>query len=111
MENKDKVYLEDMAENITILEGFLVGVSKAEFLKDLEKQFAAARALEIVGEASFKLSEEVKNKHSEIDRRGLKSMRNLLTHEYAYVDSEEVWKASQTDVPDLKAKILEILKN
>ena len=35
MENKDKVYLEDMAENITILEGFLVGVSKTEFLKDL----------------------------------------------------------------------------
>jgi len=75
----------------------------------LEKQFAVARALEIVGEASAKLSEDFRAGHPEIDWRGLKSMRNLLIHEYAYVDGEEVWKACQNDVPDLKAKIQSIV--
>jgi len=34
-------------------------------------------------------------------------MRNLLIHEYAYVDAEEVRKACQEDAPDLKNKIIE----
>jgi uncharacterized protein with HEPN domain len=35
-------------------------------------------------------------------------MRNLLIHEYAYVDADEVWKACQVDIPDLKEKIKKI---
>ena len=101
----DTAYVEDILENIKNLEIFLRGVTKDNFLADLEKQFAVARALEIIGEASAKLSEEFQSKYPEIDWRGLKSMRNLLIHEYAYVDAEEVWKACQEDVPGLKEKL------
>lgn len=110
MGNNDAVYIEDILENIENLEAFLRGVAKEDFFADLEKQFAVARALEIIGEASAKLSEDFREKHQEIDWRGLKSMRNLLIHEYAYVDAEEVWKACQEDVPDLKNKIIEAKK-
>ncbi|MCL5666494.1 MAG: DUF86 domain-containing protein [Patescibacteria group bacterium] len=109
MANAETAYLQDILDNIGILEKFLSGVGKDAFFSDLEKQFAAARALEIIGEASAKLSEDFRTKHPEIDWRGLKSMRNLLIHEYAYVDAGEVWKAGQNDVPDLKAKIKTIL--
>lgn len=34
-----------------------------------------------------------RSKHKEIDWRGLKAMRNILIHEYAYVDADEMWKA------------------
>lgn len=111
MDNKDIAYLQDILENVKILDGFLQNVSKEDFFGDLEKQFAVSRALEIAGEASAKLSENFRNEHSEIDWRGLKSMRNLLIHEYAYVDADEVWKACQVDVPDLKQKILKILES
>jgi uncharacterized protein with HEPN domain len=65
--------------------------------------------LEIIGEASGKLSKTFRDEHPEIDWRGLKSMRNLLIHQYAYVDADEVWKACQVDVPDLKQKISKII--
>jgi len=103
--NRDIAYIEDILENIKNLETFLGKATKEDFFADLEKQFAVARALEIIGEASAKLSEEFRDQHPEIDWRGLKSMRNLLIHEYAYVDAEEVWKACQEDIPDLKNKI------
>jgi uncharacterized protein with HEPN domain len=106
MGNKDTVYIDDILENIQNLDGFLRSVDREDFLIDLEKQFAVARALEIIGEASAKLSEDFRNQHPEIDWRGLKSMRNLLIHEYAYVDAEEVWKACQEDVPNLKSNLL-----
>jgi len=51
MDNRDAVYIEDILENIKNLEAFLVGVTKEKFFSDLEKQFAVARALEIIGEA------------------------------------------------------------
>lgn len=106
MDNKNIVYIEDILENIKNLEAFLHDATKEDFFSDLEKQFAVARALEIIGEASAKLSEDFRREHPEIDWRGLKSMRNLLIHEYAYVDAEEVWKACQTDIPDLKTKLV-----
>lgn len=102
MENRDLVYVEDILENIKNIEKFLNNVTKEEFFSDLEKQFAVSRALEIIGEASAKLSEDFQHQHKGIDWRGMKSMRNLLIHEYAYVDAEEVWKACKEDVPELK---------
>ncbi len=101
----NSVYLQDMLEHIEILETFLPGSDKQAFLSDVEKQFAAARALEIIGEASGKLSEEFRTAHPEIDWRGLKSMGNLLIHEYAHVDAEEVWKAYETDISSLKQQL------
>lgn len=101
----DRVYIEDILKNIAILESFLQGMTKEAFLSNLEKQFAAARAIEIIGEASGKLSDEFKTAHVHIDWRAIKAMRNLPIHEYAYVDAEEVWKAWEVDVPELKEKL------
>ncbi len=86
-------------------------MTKETFLSDLEKQFACARALEIVGEASAKLPEEFRLTHLEIDWRSMKAMRNVLIHEYAYVDPEEIWKTYISDVPLLKEKIKYPLSN
>ncbi len=31
-------------------------------------------------------------------------MRNVLVHDYSYIDADEVWSAVENDLPDLKAK-------
>ncbi|MBI5220767.1 MAG: DUF86 domain-containing protein [Candidatus Liptonbacteria bacterium] len=64
-------YLRDILENIWIVEQFIRGVTPEDFYSDLEKQFAVARALEIIGEASAKLSEDFRAKYTEVDWRGL----------------------------------------
>ena len=111
MAEEDVSYLQEISDHIHILESFMVGVAKEDFLNDVEKQFAVARAFEIIGEASSKLSEQFRGAHAEIDWRGLKAMRNLLIHEYAYVDADEVWKAWEEDIQGLKQHVEKFLQS
>lgn len=80
-----------------------------EFEEKWLEQDAMLRNFEIIGEASAHISEEIKEKYSEIPWREIKGMRNFITHEYFGVDLESVWNAAITDLPILKIQILEIL--
>ena len=98
-------YLRHIIEETEFILKETNNISKDNFYLNPVLKRAVVRSLEIIGEASAKLSEDFLSEHPEIDWRGLKSMRNLLIHEYAYVDAEEVWKACQTDIPNLKTKL------
>ncbi len=102
MPQHDHVYIEDIKINLDLLESFLLGVTYDMFVSDIEKQYAVVRTLEIIGEAVAKLSDAYKSEHVAIDWRGIKDMRNILIHEYAYVDPAEVWSVYQHDVPVLQ---------
>ena len=47
------------------VENFMRGVSKDDFFENREKQYAVLRALEIIGEATKNLSNELKAKNPE----------------------------------------------
>jgi uncharacterized protein with HEPN domain len=66
--------------------------------------------MEIIGEASDHISEEIKTKFSEIEWAQIKGMRNIFVHEYFGIDSRLVWEIIQHDLPDLKNKVATILK-
>ena len=51
------------------------GLSKEEFLDNKEKQYAVLRALEIIGEATKKLSDEMKAEYPEIQWSDIAGMR------------------------------------
>lgn len=65
--------------------------------------------LEIIGEASNNITEEFKEKHSNLNFRPAVSMRNKLAHGYDDVDLEIVWKTVTEDLPILKHQLLEHL--
>lgn len=55
-----KVYLEDILDSIKAVEEFTAGISCQEFCGDRKTFDAVARNLEIIGEASKKLPEDVR---------------------------------------------------
>ena len=74
---------------------------------------ATERQLMIVGEASIYLTEETKEKHPEIDWRGIKGFRNIITHEYFGVSIKMIWAVVIKELPKLKIvaeKIIEDLQ-
>ena len=85
--------------------------SEKEFYSDEILKRAVTRALEIIGEASVKLSDEFKIKHPEIEWINLRGLRNRLIHDYAGVDYSIVWTTIQEDIPELYFQVTEILKN
>ena len=69
--------------------------------EDRMLSFALVRAIEIIGEAARRVSEETVAAHPEPPWREMISMRNHIIHEYDEVDLEIVWDTVQKDVPRL----------
>ncbi len=104
-------YLFDISDAINKIEKFCVGFDLEKFSQDEKTQDAVIRRFEIIGEAVNNIPTKVKNRYKEIPWKEMAGMRNKLVHEYFGVDKKVVWKTIKEDVPELKEKILKIIKD
>ena len=57
-EERDAAYLWDMLDAAHLIEGFTTGVRFEQYMDDRKLQLAVERALEIIGEAARRVSED-----------------------------------------------------
>jgi uncharacterized protein with HEPN domain len=105
----DKQRLLHILEAIEEIENCVSGVNLDTFLQSSMMRFASVKQIEIIGEAANNISEEVKNKFTEIQWRQITDLRHVLDHDYFGVDSKLIWQIIADDIPDLKIKINEVL--
>jgi uncharacterized protein with HEPN domain len=105
----DKGYLQHILDAIKDIDKFLEGISQEAFYKNREKQYAVLRALEIIGEATKNLSNDLKLKNNEADWKGIAGMRDKLIHAYFGVNLPLVWETIKTDLPELKKTTIHLL--
>jgi len=67
------------------------------------------RQIEIIGEATKRLSNNLRDKHAHIPWQDIAGMRDKLVHDYFGVDIDKVWLTAQDDVPALRAEVTKIL--
>jgi len=103
-------YLIDIADATERIEKFVEGFNLEKFKKDEKTIYAAVMAIGIIGEASKNIPVRIKNKYKEIPWKKMSGMRDKLVHEYFGVNTEVVWKTIKEDMPELKKKILELIK-
>jgi uncharacterized protein with HEPN domain len=105
----DKVYLVHIAEAIGRIEEYVRG-GRGAFMSSTLIQDAVVRNLQTLAESTQRLSEGLRSQHPEVDWRAIAGFRNVLVHDYLGVDTEEVWKVVESELPGLKSKMDAILK-
>jgi uncharacterized protein with HEPN domain len=84
---------------------FASDVAQSQFYTSRLHQSAAIGALEVIGEAEARLSDETRRAHPDISWADMTGMRNRLIHGYFEVDPARVWDTIQDDLPALIARI------
>lgn len=109
MKKDDNVFLRHILDAITRIKGYVAGLKREDFMVNYLVQDGVIRQIEIIGEATKKLSGETKKKHLDIPWKDMAGMRDKLIHGYFGVDIGAVWDTVKNDIPDLEKRIKAIL--
>ena len=80
-----------------------------DLMKDKVLSRACLKSLEIIGEASRNISEDLRMAHPEVPWRQMTGLRNKLVHHYFGVDWEIVADVLKNELPGLRQDILRLL--
>lgn len=97
--------LRDILRQIDLAERFTEGHTSETFQLDELHLYAVTRCLEVVSEASRRLSDELKARHPGIPWKNIAGAGNIYRHEYQDVAARRIWDAVQLALPPLRAVI------
>ncbi|MBK7674929.1 MAG: DUF86 domain-containing protein [Candidatus Accumulibacter sp.] len=105
MSPHDRWRLQHMIEAAESTQKFISGRERADLDRDQMLVFAIVRAVEIIGEAASKISEETRISHPAIPWKAIIGMRNRLVHAYFDIDARIVWVAVTEEIPALLGQL------
>jgi uncharacterized protein with HEPN domain len=112
MKNKlgDEARLRHMLECMEEIESAIKNVPYDQFISNHVLRIAVVKWIEIIGEASIHISEELKKEYAHVDWQAIKGMRNIVVHEYFGIKYDLIWEVASEHIPVLKENILQIIK-
>ena len=98
---KDNLYAGHIILAVKDIESYIKGSDFETFSKDTLLQDGVIRKLEIIGEASKRLSLKFKDAFPDIPWKDICGMRDKLVHDYFGVNLQAVWETATTEVSPL----------
>ena len=104
-----RLFLEDILEASERILRYSAGKDLATFSADDMAYDAVLRNLQIIGEAAKAVPADVRQRHPEVDWKGMAGLRDVLAHAYFGLDNDTLWDVVITKVPQLRNQVRRIL--
>ncbi len=112
MNSKDTLILEKMIEYCEQIAQtcMMFEPTHESFLENHVFQNACSMCLFQIGELSGRLSEQTKEQMKDIAWKDIRGIRNIFAHNYIDIDVDITWHTITDDIPALKARCQEALR-
>lgn len=104
-------HLEDILDAAEKAQAFVEGTTYETFFNDDKSVFAVIRALEIIGEATKRLPQPLRDEYSQVPWSSMAGMRDNLIHDYSDVDRQLVWRTVQEEIPEVRRHLRTIVED
>jgi len=106
----DKAYLQHIYDAVLRIQTYVKDITYEDFCEKVIIQDAVIRQLEIIGEATKRISSDTRRRAADIPWKDIAGMRDKLIHNYLGVDIELVWETIGGEMPRLKDGVRRILE-
>jgi uncharacterized protein with HEPN domain len=102
----ERAVLYDILHNLDLVQQFIQDRDYERFRVDTLRVYAVTRCLEIISEASRRLSEGLKARHPDIAWHEMAGAGNVYRHDYEDVSVQRLWDTVQLALPPLRAVVM-----
>ena len=99
-------YLKDITDSSSLVVEYVKSLSFEEFEKDTMRFLAVSRLLEIIGEVTKNLSNDLKSKYPNVPWKKMAGLRDVIIHDYQELNREMIFKIASQDIPKLLAELV-----
>lgn len=107
---RDRERLRHILEAINTIEISRAKYTSPEEVNDPIIYYGFVKHVEIIGEAVYMLSKDIRKAHPEVEWDAIEGMRHVLVHGYYQIEPEQLWDTIDIDIPLLKPQIEKILE-
>lgn len=102
---RDKGRLEDIIEHSDNVTRFIRGYTYDTFVADKRTYYSVMKNVEVVGEAAYMLSKAFQKAHPATPWKIVQGMRHVLVHDYAGIDTKELFNTAVNGIPELREQV------
>jgi len=109
MSLSDEDFIRHILDEVRHIAAFMKDKNIEDLRTNIMLDRAVTRSLEIMGEASRKISKEYKKKYPSLPWREMSDTRNRIIHFYFGIDHEVIMDIVTNELPDLTEKLTNLL--
>jgi uncharacterized protein with HEPN domain len=100
----DRLYIHHVLDCLQRIQRYCKDGKEAFFSAELV-QDAVLRNLQTLAESTKRISDDLKDRHPEVDWRAVAGFRNVLVHDYLGINLERIWEIVSIHLPTLNSQM------